>query len=67
MASSPGAAVSVYDLLESGWPGENVSPEAGAHRVYVAISRLRQLGLGDVLARTDEGYSLQPDLDVRVA
>jgi hypothetical protein len=33
--------------------------------VYVTISRLRKLGLGDVLEHYDEGYALAPDLEVR--
>ena len=33
-----GSALSVDELLDSGWPGEDPLPEAGSNRVYVAIS-----------------------------
>ncbi len=47
-------------LLAAGWPGERVIPEAGAHRVRVAIATLRKLGLRDAI-RTDEvGYLIDP-------
>lgn len=52
------------DLLAAGWPGERMRAEAGAHRVRVAISTLRKMGLRDVLRTEDEGYLL--DLGVRV-
>jgi hypothetical protein len=60
----PGVAVTVDDLLQSGWPGENPLPEAGANRVYVAISTLRKLGLGELLERWDGGYRLDPTVVV---
>ena len=48
----------VYDLLDAGWPGQNIDPEAGARRVYVAVSELRKLGLKDLLRLQDDGYVL---------
>ena len=35
-------------------------PEAGASRVYVAISTLRRMGLRDLLQRIDTGYLIDP-------
>jgi predicted ATPase len=43
-------------LLAAGWPGEKVLPSAGAHRVRVAISTLRKLGVGDVIKTVEDGY-----------
>lgn len=54
------AVVTVGDLVEAGWPGERVLPEAGAERVYTAVRTLRAMGLRDVLVRRDGGYALDP-------
>jgi len=56
----PGVSLTSDELLEAGWPGERVIPEAGAHRVRVAISTLRKLGLREVLLTDDAGYLLDP-------
>jgi tetratricopeptide (TPR) repeat protein len=63
----PGTTLSVDDLFEAGWPGEQALPDAAASRVYVAVSTLRKLGLRDVLTREDEGYLLDPRRPVRSA
>jgi hypothetical protein len=51
-------ALTIEEVLRAGWPGEFVSPQAGAARVHVAISSLRRLGLGTTLAHGSAGYSL---------
>jgi hypothetical protein len=56
----PGQALPLEALLEAGWPGERPLPEAGANRVYVALSTLRKMGLADALERHDDGYRLDP-------
>jgi tetratricopeptide (TPR) repeat protein len=56
--------MTVAELLECGWPGEKVLPEAGQERVYTAIATLRRMGLRTVIVRKDEGYLLAPDVDV---
>ncbi|MEL6179654.1 MAG: tetratricopeptide repeat protein, partial [Myxococcota bacterium] len=58
--------LSVYDLMEAGWPGEKLHPEAGTNRVYVAVTTLRNLGLRDLLVYRDEGYLLDPSVPVVV-
>jgi hypothetical protein len=57
-----GSALTVDELLAAGWPGESPLPEAGSNRVYVAISTLRQLGLGELIQRWDGGYRLDPQV-----
>jgi predicted ATPase len=58
-------AALAWDILqEAGWPGERILAEAGAHRVRVAISTLRKLGLRDALETTPEGYRLASSLVV---
>lgn len=54
------------ELLACGWPGERVDPFAGSARVRVALSRLRTLGLRDLLVRADDGYVLAPHLAVEI-
>ena len=51
-------------VQEAGWPGERIMPTAGAHRVRVAVSTLRKLGLRDALRTVPEGYLLDPSLRV---
>ena len=65
--AAPGRPLSVDDVLEAGWPGERMSPESGARRVYVTINRLRNLGFGELLLTTGDGYMLAPRVDVVVA
>lgn len=62
----PGKALSVDVLLQAGWPGERLTPDAGANRVYVLLSELRRMGLRGVLQRYDEGYRLDPSLPVHL-
>ncbi len=60
----PGAALPLEALLEAGWPGERVLHEAGVSRVYAAVSHLRREGLRDVLSRRDDGYLLDPSVEL---
>ncbi len=62
--SARGQPISVDGLLEAGWPGERVLPDAGANRVYVAVATLRKLGLRDALAGRDGGYLIDEDVEV---
>lgn len=61
----PGAPLDVWELLEAGWPGESPSAEAGSNRVYVALTRLRGMGLRDLLERFEDGYRVTPSTVVR--
>jgi hypothetical protein len=47
-----------------GWPGEQMSAEAGRNRVYVAIAKLRRLGLDAVVVRTPLGYTFDPAVQI---
>jgi len=58
--ASPGGILDADALLAAGWPGERVIAEAGAHRVRVAVSTLRKLGLRRVLVTVESGYRLDP-------
>jgi len=64
--AEPGHPLSWEDLLAAGWPQERVIPSAGAHRVRVAISTLRKLGLREVLITVPEGYLFDVSVDVHL-
>ena len=57
---APSGGLTVTEVFEAGWFGERADPDAAAGRVYSAISKLKRMGLGDVLARTEVGYQLDP-------
>ncbi len=59
-----GESCDVWRLLEAGWPGERVDPEAGANRVYAAVSTLRRMGLRSVIERFDAGYRIGPSVQI---
>ena len=60
--ANPSAALGWDALLAAAWPGERVLPEAAAHRVRVAISTLRKMGLRDLLRTSEDGYLLTSDV-----
>ncbi len=57
-ANTPGHGVTLDEIIAAGWPGERIQPEAAAARAYTAIKTLRELGLGELLVRRDDGYLL---------
>ncbi len=57
---SPARGLTVEEVFMAGWGLEVATPDAMAGRVYSAISKLRRLGLAEVLRRTDAGYQLDP-------
>lgn len=63
-ASHPGEALTLWDLVDAGWPGERPLASAGANRVYVTLARLRRLGLREIIERFDAGYRLAPTVTV---
>lgn len=64
--TSTGRSIGVEELVAKGWPDERVRPDAGARRVYTALSTLRHRGLRAWLVKRDDGYSLAADLRVVV-
>lgn len=60
-----GTPLSFEELVGAGWPGEIVERRAAQNRLYVAISKLRSLGLRDVLVHGPEGYCLRADIPLR--
>ena len=39
-------------------------PEAGTERVYTAVATLRRLGLRKLLLQRDDGYLLDPEVEL---
>ncbi len=62
----PNVGLSLDAVISSGWPGEKMLHEAGLARVYTTVQRLRALGLASVLLTRDDGYLLDPGVDLRL-
>lgn len=62
--AAPGTTLSVDALLAEGWPGQRMLHASGLARVYMAVRRLRALGLEAVLLTRENGYCLDPELKV---
>lgn len=56
--ATPGAPVARDELLARVWPGEPIAHDPGINRLKVTATKLRKLGLGDVLIYRDGGYLL---------
>jgi hypothetical protein len=64
---SPGAVLTIQELLEIGWPGERPMAEAGANRVYVALTHLRRMGMRGVIERHEGGYRFAPGAVIKLS
>jgi hypothetical protein len=64
---APGLPLSPDEVFEAGWPSQRITPESAANRVYVCITRLRKLGLGERLVTTTGGFMLEPNVPMRRA
>ena len=53
-----GAQTDAETLIAAGWPSERIAKKPALHRLQVAVSTLRQLGLRDALESSNEGYRL---------
>ena len=56
-----GVGVPGPELFEAGWPGVRISPQSANNRLYVALAKLRKMGLKLLILRNDEGYLLDPE------
>lgn len=63
--AQPGVGLSMDAIQRAAWPGERIQVEAAANRIYVAVSKLRRRGLRDFLRSQDDGYALDPGLEVQ--
>lgn len=58
--AQPGRGVSGEDLFASGWPGVNIASQSANNRLYVALAKLRKMGLKVFILRDEDGYFLDP-------
>jgi predicted ATPase/Tfp pilus assembly protein PilF len=63
--SAPGEGLGLEALFEAGWPGERVDAGSASNRVYVALNRLRKLGLRPLILRSEQGWCLDPGVTLR--
>jgi len=64
---APGKALSVEALLREVYPGERFAvARSAAMRVHNGLSRLRALGLRDVILSESDGYLLDPKVPAQV-
>jgi len=62
--SRPGDGVSGEQLFAAGWPGVQIKPRSANNRLYVALAKLRKMGLKLLILRSASGYLLDPDTPV---
>ena len=60
-----GDALETDDLFTIGWPDQAIRGDSAAHRVRVAVSSLRTLGLSEIICKDEDGYSLSTDVEIR--
>jgi hypothetical protein len=60
-----GDPLSIDDLRDAGWPGEAIDHDSAVNRIHVTLAELRKRGLKPVLKRRDQGYLLDPEVEVR--
>jgi predicted ATPase len=58
--AAPGQAVPLEDLFAAGWPGERIARRHAANRVYVALHKVKGLGLRGLLQSRDDGFLIDP-------
>ncbi len=61
-----GSALPSRELVALVWPGDRSSRASLENRLWVAVSAMRRLDLGDVLQRDAEGYRLDPAIEVEM-
>ena len=61
---APGKGVTIDEVITAGWPDEKIRRDAALTRAYTTMRRLRSLGLEPWILTNDDGYLLDPELDV---
>jgi|GEM_PF-4126522 len=59
-------SISLDEVFSLGWPGEQGTPESISARVYNTISRMRRMGLEEILVHDGDGYHLARDFEICV-
>lgn len=64
--ANPGQPVSLFELVDAGWPDdEELPPDTARNRMYVAIQTLREAGLRGILTNEPGGYYLDPSVPLQ--
>ncbi len=62
--SYPGLSVTVHDLFDAAWPDDRTPEPHRSNRVYVALTRLRNAGFGELILHDGDGYLLDPRVTI---
>ena len=65
--SSPGEPVARDELISAIWPGERMLAQSAKNRLHVALSQLRKLGMREHILTKEDGYLLDPRIDLSLA
>lgn len=58
------SSVTVQELVDVGWPHEVILHDSALTRVYTTVNRIRALGLHELLVTRDDGYALDPSVEI---
>jgi tetratricopeptide (TPR) repeat protein len=61
---NPGHGVAGEELFAAGWPGVRIQAQSASNRLYVALAKLRKMGLKLLILRAEDGYLLDPGTPV---
>jgi len=64
---APGQPITTAELFRAAWPDENVRHQSAQSRVFMALSRLRALGMAGIIVHTGVGYLIPENVDVQVS
>jgi len=59
--ADPDATLDNDDLLEAGWPDEQIMHDAAINRLHRALADLRKKGFAGLIQHTSTGYRLDPE------
>ncbi len=58
---------STKDIISAVWPGQQFEGDSGAHRVHVAVSTLRRMGMSAFLHHRSGSYLIDADVECRLS
>lgn len=64
--AKPDEGLPTTELMRVGWPTERLIESSGKNRVWVALARLRQLGLREILVKKASGYMLRAPAEISI-
>jgi len=61
---APGTSLPATRLIKHAWPNQQIRGEAASNRLYVALSRLRRMGLESAIESGPDGYRIDRRISV---